>query len=374
MPFIKNKFPQTELHIYCWKNRLSKFAIEQIVKNSNYIKCFDRVNQKLLANAYLEADIWLYPTELPETYCITALEAQASKCLCVCSKLAGLIDTVSDRGILIDKLPETLHKLFEILDNVKLKNKLLENGHMWASRQTFRNLTQEWLQIFEAKDKYKYSLRALAECDLPNDHLNYLKSLKKNGFEPKVIYDIGSCVLNWTKYAKQLWPDAKFYLFDGFDKVEFLYNEYDYEYHIGVLSDKDGKLVNFYQNDALPYGNSYYKEIGHPLSSELFNETHLQNKISYTLDTVANLNKFPSPDLVKINVQGSELDIIMGAQLTFAKTSYLIAKLQKNNYNDGAPLVENSLPIIEKMGWKCVAPLFCDNGVDGDYSFLNINI
>ena len=29
---------------------------------------------------------------------------------------------------------------------------------------------------------------------MPKDHVSYLKRLKESGFEPKVIYDIGSCV------------------------------------------------------------------------------------------------------------------------------------------------------------------------------------
>ena len=48
-------------------------------------------------------------------------------------------------------------------------------------------------------------LRYLATQDaLPSNHVEYLWNLKKNGFEPKVIYDIGSCVLHWTKVAKRV--------------------------------------------------------------------------------------------------------------------------------------------------------------------------
>ena len=95
---------------------------------------------------------------------------------------------------------------------------------------------------------------------IPTDHVNYLIKLKNDGFEPKVIYDIGSCVLHWTKIAKKLWPNAKIILFDAFQPAEFLYSGYDY--HIGVLSNVDNNIVKFYQNDYHPGGNSYYREIG----------------------------------------------------------------------------------------------------------------
>ena len=125
MPAIE-KYPTASLHIYCRKDQLSKFAETKILELSEYVQNFNRVDQNVLARAYNEADVWLYPTKFPETYCITALEAQMAKCLCVCTKLAGLINTVGDRGILINECDDTskydailLKELFEILDDKK---------------------------------------------------------------------------------------------------------------------------------------------------------------------------------------------------------------------------------------------------------------
>ena len=69
----------------------------------------------------------------------------------------------------------------------------------------------------------------------PENHIKYLYKLKKNGFEPKVIYDIGCCVLQWTDIVKNLWPNAKIILFDAFTASEFLYKDYDYFENIGYL-------------------------------------------------------------------------------------------------------------------------------------------
>ena len=105
----------------------------------------------------------------------------------------------------------------------------------------------------------------------PEDHINYLYKLKKNGFEPKVIYDIGCCVLQWTDIAQKLWPNSKIILFDAFTASEFLYKDYDY--FLGVLSNKNDMIVPFFQNDTHPAGNSYYREIGHPDSKKLYNQS-----------------------------------------------------------------------------------------------------
>ncbi|MBD1218449.1 MAG: FkbM family methyltransferase [Aphanizomenon flos-aquae Clear-A1] len=202
---------------------------------------------------------------------------------------------------------------------------------------------------------------------LPEAHKDYLRNLKASGFEPKVIYDIGACVLHWTKFAQELWPEAEIILFDAFQPAEFLYPPH--RYNIGVLSDQDNKEVKFYQNDMLPGGNSYYREIGCQ-GGRFFPEDSYKVMYTRTLDSLVQERGYPLPDLVKIDVQGAEKDVISGAQHALSQTKHLIVEMQHVEYNQGAPKVDETLPFIESKGFKCVAPLFANNGPDGDYGFI----
>ena len=204
---------------------------------------------------------------------------------------------------------------------------------------------------------------------LPSNHFNYLVKLKESGFEPKVIYDIGSCVLHWTNKAKLLWPEAKIILFDAFREAEFLYSNYDY--HMGVLCDQDQREVRFYKNVDYPGGNSYYREVGYE-NGKLFPKENYTVEIGMTLDTVVKTRQFPLPDLIKIDVQGSEKDILSGGVETLSNATHLICEMQHTNYNDGAPKVSETLPYIESLGWTCVAPMLQNNGPDADYGFKNL--
>lgn len=203
----------------------------------------------------------------------------------------------------------------------------------------------------------------------PPKHVQYLSQLRASGFRPKVIYDIGASFLHWTNIVSILWPDADIIAFDAWDKSEFLYKERDMKYFSGVLSDVDGKIVKFYQNDSLPMGNSYYRELPNPT---VFPEDEYVIRKTRTLDSVVNENGFPLPDFVKIDVQGAEMDVIKGGLQTLGNAQHMIVEMQKVQYNEGAPLVDVTLPFIENLGWKCVAPLFCDNGPDGDYGFARV--
>jgi FkbM family methyltransferase len=196
-------------------------------------------------------------------------------------------------------------------------------------------------------------------------HEVQLYRLKNQGFDPKVIYDIGSCVLHWTRSAKKIFPDAKYILFDAWEPAEELYT--GYEYHIGVLGDRE-RDVTFYQNDDMPYGNSYYREIG----TSIFPESTGRTKRMSSLDKIVKERGFPKPDLIKIDVQGAERDIIRGALETIKNTPYMIVEMQHSNYNKDAPHYDETGAWLESMGWTCIAWRFARgsmNDVDADYLY-----
>ena len=206
-------------------------------------------------------------------------------------------------------------------------------------------------------------LSSLRELHFFKDHVKYLRKLKSEGLEPKVIYDIGSCVLHWTNEAKNIWSDSKYVLFDAFEPAEFLYEGYDY--HIGVLSDS-AKTVEWWQNDMMPGGNSYYREIGR---TDFFTDGMSTIRPTKTLDDVVKERGFPPPDFIKIDVQGCEVDILKGATETLKSVKDLVVELQHTEYNKGAPQVQESLPFIESLGFRCITPMFAYNGPDADYHF-----
>jgi len=203
---------------------------------------------------------------------------------------------------------------------------------------------------------------------MPEDHVNFLKYMKNElKFEPKVCYDIGAAVLHWTRHVEKIWNNTEVILFDAFEPVEFLYKTH--KYNIGLLSDKDNLDIKFYQNDLFFGGNSYYKEY----DNDIFPESNFIIKKSKTLDTVVKEKCFPLPDLIKIDVQGAELDILKGATETLKHCKYLIVELQDINYNIGAPLANITIKYLEDNGWILISSKFSDNGPDGDYCFKNTN-
>jgi FkbM family methyltransferase len=198
---------------------------------------------------------------------------------------------------------------------------------------------------------------------LPKQHVEYLKSLN---IKPKVIYDIGSCVLHWERHSKTIWPDSEIYLFEANEDVKKLYDKTNQKYHLGVLTDTDNKAIKFYKDPMNLGGNSYYKE-----NTVHYNETHAIHEIGMSLDTIAQQNNWPQPDLIKLDVQGAELDILKGATRTLETCSDLILECQHADYNSGAPLADSVIEYLESIGFKLVSN-FHKESVDGDYHFTRI--
>ncbi len=208
----------------------------------------------------------------------------------------------------------------------------------------------------------KTHVQTIAEIDLlPAPHAEYLKQMNVN---PSVIYDIGASLLHWTRKAKEVWPNAQYFLADATETTREFLAASGYPYYLGVLSDEDGKMVNFYEDPQNPGGNSYYKE-----NTPFYSEDHAKPRISLSLDTVT--AKLPKPDLIKIDVQGAELDILRGGKECLQHAKDVILEAQHVDYNLGAPKFQEVIDFMKENGFELVSR-FCFTDVDGDYHFKRV--
>jgi hypothetical protein len=153
--------------------------------------------------------------------------------------------------------------------------------------------------------------------------------LRKSGFNPKKILDIGASICETADIMRDVWPVAKIVLFEGNKKFESLYKIKNYTYNIKLLGKYNG-ISKFYKTKWSPVcsGNSIYKE-----NSSFYDDTNLivEELPIYKLDDLTNEDF----DLIKIDTQGSELDIINGGFATFSKAKVIITEVSLINYNEG---------------------------------------
>jgi len=237
-----------------------------------------------------------------------------------------------------------------VSEDVNMCRKAEQHGYFtWAEKTVICKhigQTQFLVQMPERKPKPQQltHLDKVAQADLlPQTHVDFLKSLS---IKPRVIYDIGACVLHWTRHAQKIWPDASIFCFDASPAVRRFFHPH--QGYIGPLSDQDGRTVMFYNDVDNPGGNSYYKE-----TTGYYDNIKPTPMKTRTLDSVVKQAGWPLADLIKIDVQGAELDVLKGAENVLSNKPDLIVEAQFTNYNQGAPKFDDVDKFLTDLGYKC---------------------
>jgi FkbM family methyltransferase len=170
-----------------------------------------------------------------------------------------------------------------------------------------------------------------------------LTKIKKFGFYPENVLDIGAYKGEWSLGVGKIWKKANFYLVEAnSDMIPFLLTVKSKDSVIALLGDSDGKEVIYYKClKQFESGNSIFLE-----NTNYFNRFSVSKLQMITLDTLALQKKWPQFDLVKIDTQGSEGIIIDGGKNTLRGVQVVLLEVQLAEYNLGAPMIDE---IIAKM-------------------------
>jgi len=167
--------------------------------------------------------------------------------------------------------------------------------------------------------------------------------LSTRNVDIKTVLDIGAHEGNWSKLFKHYFPDASILMIEANKDKEEKLKELG-NYKIALLGDTDGKEVDYYKSiDQYTTGNTIYKE------NNIVSTFVPEKTKTITLPTLLESNK--GYDLIKMDVQGSELDIIKGALPIIKDTTFLILELGILEYNQGAPLIGEVIEELNKLGF-----------------------
>lgn len=153
--------------------------------------------------------------------------------------------------------------------------------------------------------------------------------LQSKGILIDVIYDIGARHAEWSTNLNPSFKNCAFYLFEANEKCTPELEKSGFKFFISTLSSKVG-VVEFFTNDST--GDSYYKE-----NTTFYNEITSVKKETTTLDNLVFEKKISLPNFIKIDTQGSELDILMGASNCIDHASLIFLECPLFHYNQGAP-------------------------------------
>ena len=165
--------------------------------------------------------------------------------------------------------------------------------------------------------------------------------LVKKYLTPNSILDIGANVGQFYHIGKKFFPNAFIFSIEGNILCENILSKENPNYLIRLL-DSESRYRHFYINkqNILSTGSSYYKEL-----SEHF---EFDNSKSFAIKTDMLDDVFPYQifDLIKLDTQGSELDILKGGVNLVQRSQAIILEVSHQSYNQDSPLVNE---VIEYM-------------------------
>jgi FkbM family methyltransferase len=171
--------------------------------------------------------------------------------------------------------------------------------------------------------------------------------LVKKYFTPSSILDIGAHVGEFYSLAKSVFPDAKIISVEAEPSCSTELMKVNPNSIIALLA-KDNEIYNWYKTteNSICTGNSIYKEISDHFSNE---KLVVEKRVGEKLSDLFTTNQF---DLIKLDTQGSELDIICGGLDICQAAKGIIIETSLNRYNEGAPLYDQVIEFMHSIGFE----------------------
>lgn len=196
------------------------------------------------------------------------------------------------------------------------------------------------------------SLRNALENKMNDNELSgeyrVLRILAKSN--PKVVFDVGANVGNWTKELKQYSPDSEVYSFEPvpqtFEKLcQNLKGMLKVKPKPFALSDREGSLkFNFYPS------NSYFSSIHKNTLGSNF-ETILVNTISG--DAFCDEQNIEEIDYLKIDVEGAENKVLEGFSQRIKEQKIKVIQFEYGPQNiESRFLLKDFYELLEGNGYR----------------------
>jgi FkbM family methyltransferase len=193
--------------------------------------------------------------------------------------------------------------------------------------------------------QFGYRLARTRDSSASNCGLdNFFPLIKRFGFDPKHILDVGANHGNWTREAVRYFPKAHCTLVEPQD---------DLKVHIQDLVDR-GVDIHWISAGASDKPGIFPLHILGPDHSSTFlkvprTESESLRTIEVplrTLNEIVASSSLPTPEMVKIDAEGLDLKVLAGASELFGKTEIFFVEASIGQ----ADFENTAWALIQKMG------------------------
>jgi FkbM family methyltransferase len=173
---------------------------------------------------------------------------------------------------------------------------------------------------------------------------DFLNSIKDK-VSIDVVYDIGAWKGQWSKSLQDnCFPNARYFLFEANPAYKDDLAALGFTSFNTVLSNPGREYVEFFNGTNT--GDSYYKE-----NTGWYDQQSSIKLPCTTLDYAIKQFNLPAPNFIKIDTQGSELDILSGAESIIDKVDLIYTECPIIQYNAGSPNISAYLDYFKSKNF-----------------------
>lgn len=180
--------------------------------------------------------------------------------------------------------------------------------------------------------------------------LKRLERMKYVYPELDIVFDIGAHHGTFGSFMKRLYPKSKIFAFEADQR----HRHYLGNVFFVLLGDEVRESVNFYTlpSDYVTTGSSIYRE-----QTPHYSDCITVQMPMTTIDALSQEHDFSGDwqnGLIKIDVQGAELDIIKGSKkfIEQNKPGWFLLETSILPYNLGAPLAHEVIAYMDQIGYR----------------------
>lgn len=177
-----------------------------------------------------------------------------------------------------------------------------------------------------------------------------LTNMRRLGFAPKFILDIGAYKGEWSTMVRPIFPEAEILMLEAQEEripdLEMTKRNLggQIDYRISLLGAEHRENVVFNKYPNAPTGNSV-------LTSWKGGNKLQVSCTMRTVDAILAEAKKPSPDLIKLDVQGYELEVLKGAARSLPKAQAVLMEVSLIDTYQNNPLLHDVTGFMHERGF-----------------------
>jgi FkbM family methyltransferase len=198
------------------------------------------------------------------------------------------------------------------------------------------------MQFLKKLIPFSYKRDIKEQLGVPSFHWS-LQNIKRLGFTPSFVVDIGAYEGYWTRDFLEVFPDTKILMLEAQSskapKLQSVCNEFsNTQYHIALLSPEDGKEFSFFESETASH-----------VTADVSLGTKKINGES--LDMILERKGLPFPEFLKLDVQGFELEVLKGGAKSLAHAEFSLLEVSLLDL-DSTPLILELMNYMDSKGFQ----------------------